>query len=75
MDLTEDTIQRVAAEASILSSIRNNPNVVNIMGVTVLPPRYCLLLYFETNSIICDYYCYCWVVFVEHCYYTLKLIV
>jgi hypothetical protein len=39
MDLTTETIKKVAAEASILSSIRH-PNIVNIMGVSVLPPRY-----------------------------------
>lgn len=38
MDLTTDVIQRVAAEASILSAIRHK-NVVNIYGVTVFPPR------------------------------------
>jgi hypothetical protein len=38
VDLTTDVIQRVAAEASILSSIRH-PNIVNILGVSVLPPR------------------------------------
>eukprot|EP00600_Ochromonadales_sp_CCMP1393_P010984 CAMPEP_0175000894 /NCGR_PEP_ID=MMETSP0005-20121125/2839_1 /TAXON_ID=420556 /ORGANISM="Ochromonas sp., Strain CCMP1393" /LENGTH=1630 /DNA_ID=CAMNT_0016255735 /DNA_START=161 /DNA_END=5053 /DNA_ORIENTATION=- len=43
MDLTVDTIKRVAAEASILSSIRH-PNIVNILGVSVLPPSVCLIL-------------------------------
>lgn len=38
VDLTADVIKRVAAEASILSSIRH-PNIVNIFGVSVLPPR------------------------------------
>ena len=38
MDLTQDVIQRVAAEASILTSIQH-PNTVNILGVSVLPPR------------------------------------
>lgn len=42
-DLTADVINRVAAEASILSAIRH-PNVVNIYGVSVLPPSVCLLL-------------------------------
>ncbi len=38
-DLTTEVIKRVAAEASILSSIRH-PNIVNIFGVSVMPPRY-----------------------------------
>jgi hypothetical protein len=38
VDLTADVIKRVAAEASILSSIRH-PNIVHIYGVSVLPPR------------------------------------
>ncbi len=42
-DLTADVIRRIAAEASILSSIKH-PNVVHIYGVTVLPPSVCLLL-------------------------------
>jgi hypothetical protein len=37
-DLTKDIIRKVAAEASILSSIKN-PNIVNILGISVLPPR------------------------------------
>lgn len=43
LDLTADVIKRVAAEASILSSIRH-PNIVNIFGVSVLPPRFVALL-------------------------------
>lgn len=43
VDLTTDVIRRVAAEASILSSIRHN-NIVNIIGVSVLPPSVCLIL-------------------------------
>jgi hypothetical protein len=43
VDLTEDVIKRVAAEASILSAMRN-PNIVNILGVSVLPPSVCLIL-------------------------------
>jgi hypothetical protein len=43
MDLTEKDIQRVAAEATILSSI-NSKNIVKIYGVTVLPPSVCLVL-------------------------------
>jgi hypothetical protein len=39
VDLTAEVIRRVASEASILSSIRH-PNIVNIFGVSVLPPRY-----------------------------------
>lgn len=43
VDLTADIIRRVAAEASILSSIRH-ANVVHIYGVSVLPPSVCLIL-------------------------------
>ncbi len=43
VDLTADVIQRVAAEASILSAMRH-PNIVNILGVSVLPPSVCLIL-------------------------------
>ena len=43
MDLTESDIHRVAAEATILSSI-NSKNIVKIHGVTVLPPSVCLVL-------------------------------
>ena len=43
MDLTESDIQRVASEATILSSI-NSKNIVKIYGVTVLPPSVCLVL-------------------------------
>jgi serine/threonine protein kinase len=43
VDLTADVIKRVAAEASILSSIKH-PNIVNILGVSVLPPSVCLIL-------------------------------
>lgn len=42
-DLTENIIRRIAAEASILSSI-SHPNVVHIYGVSVLPPSVCLIL-------------------------------
>lgn len=43
VDLTAEIISRIAAEASILSSINHN-NVVKIIGVSVLPPAVCLLL-------------------------------
>lgn len=43
MDLTEEDICRVAAEATILSSVRSI-NVVDIFGVTVLPPSVCIVL-------------------------------
>lgn len=43
MDLTEEDICRVAAEATILSSVKSN-NVVEIFGVTVLPPSVCIVL-------------------------------
>ncbi len=53
MDITADTIKKVAAEASILSSIRHK-NIVNIMGVSVLPPRYnsnlCFIFDFVLDS-------------------------
>jgi serine/threonine protein kinase len=42
VDITAETIKKVAAEASILSSIRHK-NIVNILGVSVLPPRYVVL--------------------------------
>jgi serine/threonine protein kinase len=43
VDLTVDVIKRVAAEAQLLSLIRH-PNVVDILGVAVLPPSVCILL-------------------------------
>jgi serine/threonine protein kinase len=43
IDLTQDIISRVAAEAQLLSSIKH-PNVVEILGVSVLPPSVCILL-------------------------------
>jgi serine/threonine protein kinase len=43
MDLTEEVIQRVAAEATILSSLQN-PNIIHIYGISVLPPSVCILL-------------------------------
>lgn len=43
LDLTREIIRRVAAEAQLLSSIRH-PNIVEIVGVSVLPPSVCLLL-------------------------------
>ena len=43
LDLTVDVIQRISAEASILSSIRHT-NVVKILGVSVLPPSVCIIL-------------------------------
>ena len=43
MDLTEEDILRVAAEATILSSVKSI-NVVNIYGVTVMPPSVCVVL-------------------------------
>jgi len=43
MDLTESVMQRVAAEATILSSMKH-PNIVHIYGVSVLPPSVCILL-------------------------------
>lgn len=43
LDLTTDVISRVAAEASVLSSMQH-PNVVRIYGVAVLPPSVCIVL-------------------------------
>jgi hypothetical protein len=56
MDLTEDVIQRVAAEANILSSMKN-PNIVKIYGISVLPPRSVnpLLLLFSSSSLFCAF--------------------
>ena len=42
-DLTADEIKRVAAESQILSSLRH-PNIIEILGVAVLPPSVCILL-------------------------------
>lgn len=42
-DLTEDVILRAEAEATLLSSVKS-PNIVNILGVSVLPPSVCLVL-------------------------------
>lgn len=43
IDLTQDIISRIAAEAQLLSSV-SHPNVVEILGVSVLPPSVCILL-------------------------------
>jgi serine/threonine protein kinase len=43
MDLTEEVISRALAEATILSAVKS-PNVVNIIGVSVLPPSVCIVL-------------------------------
>lgn len=43
IDLTEDIISRIAAESQLLSTIKS-PNVVDILGVSVLPPSVCILL-------------------------------
>lgn len=43
LDITEDTINRIAAEVNILSQIKH-PNVVHIFGVSVLPPSVCIVL-------------------------------
>lgn len=53
MDLTEDVIQRVAAEANILSSMKN-PNIVKIYGISVLPPSVCILLELCTYGSLSD---------------------
>jgi serine/threonine protein kinase len=44
MDLTRSVIERVMAEANILSMLRNNINIVEIYGVSVLPPSICIIL-------------------------------
>jgi hypothetical protein len=43
IDVTQEIICRVAAEAQILSTIKHT-NVVEILGVSVLPPSCCILL-------------------------------
>lgn len=43
IDVTQEIISRIAAEAQILSTIKH-PNVVEILGVSVLPPSVCILL-------------------------------
>jgi serine/threonine protein kinase len=43
LDLTEEIINRIAAEAHILSQIKH-PNVIHIYGVSVLPPSVCIVL-------------------------------
>lgn len=53
MDVTEEIISRIAAEASILSSIKH-PNVVEILGVSVLPPSVCILLELCANGSLFD---------------------
>jgi serine/threonine protein kinase len=53
IDLTVDVINRVAAEASILSKIRD-PNIVKILGVSVLPPSVCILLEFCSFGSLAD---------------------
>jgi hypothetical protein len=42
-DLNVDVIRRCSNEAKILSSI-THPNIVNIIGVVVLPPSVCIVL-------------------------------
>lgn len=42
-DLTEEVILRAEAEATLLSSVKS-PNIVNIIGVSVLPPSVCIVL-------------------------------
>lgn len=53
MDLTEEDICRVAAEATILSSVKSI-NVVKIFGVTVLPPSVCIVLELCTYGSLSD---------------------
>ena len=53
LDLTLDVIKRVAAEAQLLSLIRH-PNVVDILGVSVLPPSVCILLELCINGSLGD---------------------
>jgi hypothetical protein len=55
MDVTKEIIARIAAEAEILSSLKC-PNVVEILGVSVLPPSVCIILelctYGSLNDVI-----------------------
>ena len=45
MDVTREIIARIAAEAEILSSLKNSSrHVVEILGVSVLPPSVCIIL-------------------------------
>lgn len=53
LDLTVDVIKRIAAEAQLLSLIRH-PNVVDILGVSVLPPSVCILLELCSNGSLGD---------------------
>lgn len=43
LDLTSDEINKVAAEATLLNSVKHK-HVVHIYGVSVLPPSVCILL-------------------------------
>lgn len=43
VDLTQDVIRRITAEAQLLSYIQH-PNIVDIVGVAVMPPSVCILL-------------------------------
>ena len=43
LDLTSEEINKVAAEATLLNSVKNK-HVVHIFGVSVLPPSVCILL-------------------------------
>ena len=45
VDLNPEVIRRCSSEAQILSKL-SHPNVVDIFGVSVLPPRYTSLLSF-----------------------------
>lgn len=42
-DLTEEVISRVTAEATLLSAVQS-PNIVKIIGISVLPPSVCMVL-------------------------------
>jgi serine/threonine protein kinase len=44
LDLTQQIIEKVASEATILTSVGPHPNVVHIFGVAVMPPSVCLVL-------------------------------
>jgi len=45
MDLTHEIIHRVCMEVSILTKLKH-PNVVNIYGISILPPSICIVLEF-----------------------------
>ncbi len=53
VDLTQDVIKRIRAEAQLLSYLQH-PNVVDIIGVAVLPPSVCIVLEFCQYGSLAD---------------------